>query len=123
VRALDADSGVNAELHYSILDHDVRDLIYINPRTGAIHATAGLNYETTKTLRFTVQAQDGGGGGWTGESVEGGSVGRQGAPVWLNDTTSVVITVLDVNDEEPTFNVESYQFHVSENRLAYLLAY
>ncbi|CAH1394992.1 unnamed protein product [Nezara viridula] len=94
VSASDGDSGVNAEISYS-LSSDTTEFT-INPDTGAIITTAVLDREITSGYLLSVTAKD------------------NGTPQ-LSDSTDVEITVTDVNDNPPRFSQESYLVSVSED--------
>ncbi|XP_066904779.1 protocadherin-like wing polarity protein stan isoform X2 [Halyomorpha halys] len=94
VSASDGDSGVNAEISYS-LSSDTTEFT-INPDTGAIITTAVLDREITSGYLLSVTAKD------------------NGTPQ-LSDSTDVEITVTDVNDNPPKFSQESYLVSVSED--------
>lgn len=85
VTATDADSGDNSLITYSILDgKDAEFGLKIDPNTGVIKTTVGLDREKQETIRFTVEAKDGGSPTFSAAAV-------------------VVVTVLDENDHAPKF--------------------
>uniref|UniRef100_A0A8C8SDX6 Cadherin EGF LAG seven-pass G-type receptor 1 n=1 Tax=Pelusios castaneus TaxID=367368 RepID=A0A8C8SDX6_9SAUR len=88
VQAVDADSGDNARLEYKLID--------INNSTGWITVSAELDRETMENYHFGVEARD------------------HGVPV-MTSTASVAITVLDVNDNSPTFTEKVYQLRLNED--------
>ncbi|TSK18033.1 Protocadherin Fat 4 [Bagarius yarrelli] len=94
VEATDADSGLNAEIWYSL--EGSAGMFSINPKTGLIVVAAALDRETQDKYNLIVVAQD------------------QGRPPLLS-TTSVVVTLTDVNDNAPIFTTQSYEASVLEN--------
>ncbi|XP_072446339.1 protocadherin-1-like isoform X2 [Chiloscyllium punctatum] len=97
VQATDADSGSNAELIYSIHpDPSIQGLFDINPDTGEIRVNAILDREQQEHYEFKVAAAD------------------KGTPS-LKGTATVVVSVLDENDNDPKFMLNSYSFSVREN--------
>lgn len=96
--ATDADSGTNAELTYKIIqDSDFEGLFKISPNTGEVQVTKPLDREHKERYEFLVEAMD------------------KGNPSMM-ETVTVVINVLDLNDNDPKFMLSSYTFSVLENR-------
>ena len=90
VFATDNDRGSNAEIHYSVQSSYFR----INSSTGIISTTSmPTNREQTEVHNLIVVARDGGN---------------------RTDTAGVVITVLDTNDNRPTFTQTSFAAFVQE---------
>ena len=81
VNATDDDIGDNAKIRYSIND-DVRNLVYIDQRSGTVMAKASFDHEEVQDIAFTVKAKD------------------KGEPP-LSATTRVLVKIGDVNDENP----------------------
>ncbi|XP_033907834.3 protocadherin-1-like isoform X1 [Acipenser ruthenus] len=97
VAATDADSGTNAELTYSlILDPSTKGLFEINEDTGEVKAKNQLDREHRERYEFVVAAAD------------------KGVPS-LRGTATVVVRVLDRNDNDPKFMLSGYSFSVLEN--------
>ncbi|CAG0886653.1 unnamed protein product [Cyprideis torosa] len=97
--ATDRDEGVNAQVTYSIVDGQrgsSSDWFQIDPKTGLITTKAHVDCETDSSPRIRVQAVDG------------------GEPA-LSSTTEVVITIRDINDNEPTFDQSFYNVSVKED--------
>ncbi|XP_068963505.1 protocadherin beta-2-like [Petaurus breviceps papuanus] len=87
VSASDRDSGVNAQVTYSLLPPETGDLplfsyISINSDNGHLYALRSLDYEAIQAFQFTVRAADG------------------GSPS-LSSQTLVQIVVQDENDNSP----------------------
>lgn len=66
----------------------------INSANGVVSTAVELDYEKTPSYVLTVQADDGKGG---------------------KTLSGVIVTVMDLNDESPSFNSASYNGHVTEN--------
>ncbi|XP_028815789.1 protocadherin-1-like isoform X2 [Denticeps clupeoides] len=98
VVATDADSGTNAELTYSIImDPSIKGLFEINANTGEVRVLNQLDRETKDEYKFHVAAAD------------------RGVPS-QRGTATVVVKVLDRNDNDPKFTMISYSFSVLENK-------
>ncbi len=95
VNATDEDIGDNAKIKYSLED-EVRDLMYIDQRSGTIMAKVSFDYEQIQDIAFMVTATD------------------SGEPP-LSASTRVLVSIIDLNDEIPQFSQESYSFAVNEN--------
>ena len=96
VTATDADDPEtkNGQIKYSLRDVH-RDDFAIDPQSGTISARRSFDYESNKTVNFTVVAQDG------------------GVPI-RSALASVMVTILDVNDHVPQFSQKRYALRVSE---------
>lgn len=97
VQAYDADEGSNAEINYSILDRKDSLPLAVDPRTGWIHTVKSLDREEITRYTFQVVATDGG-------------VPPRSA------SSSVVITIQDVNDNDPTFSPNFYEASMAEDQ-------
>ena len=95
VLARDQDIGQNAEIIY-ILPPDSKDKLAINEETGVITANYRFDRENVSSYFFHVLAVD------------------KGNPA-LTGTATIQLTVVDENDNKPTFNVPMFQFFVMEN--------
>lgn len=97
VVATDADSGTNAELTYNIiLDSAIKGLFEINRNTGEIRVMDQLDREYRERYEFHVEASD------------------KGVPS-MRGTATVVVNILDRNDNDPKFMLSGYTFSVLEN--------
>ncbi|NXC94419.1 PCD23 protein, partial [Certhia familiaris] len=97
VFAIDLDSGLNGETEYSILSGNENATFLIDSARGILATNTGLDYENTSSYRFLVLlASD------------------HGTPS-LNSTATVLVTVLDVNDNPPVFSSPEYHVHVKES--------
>ncbi|XP_069581684.1 cadherin-18-like [Brachyistius frenatus] len=99
VTASDADDptyGNSAKIVYSLLEGE--PYFSVDPKTGTIRtAVSNMDRETRDCYAVVVQAKD-----------MAGSVGG------LSGSTTVNITVIDVNDNPPKFPQKSYQLYVPE---------
>ncbi|XP_048400520.2 protocadherin-11 X-linked isoform X2 [Stegostoma tigrinum] len=95
ISATDADSGKNAEIAY-LLGPNAPSVFSVDRRTGILSAMRRLDREKQDRYVFTVLARDG------------------GKPS-IQSNATVVVTVLDQNDNSPSFTHSEYNFYVPEN--------
>ncbi|XP_027692563.1 protocadherin-11 X-linked-like [Vombatus ursinus] len=95
ISATDADSGKNAEITYLIAG-ERPSAFSLDNRTGILSAAEPLDREKKDKYTFTVTARD------------------NGKP-HLQSNATVIVTVLDQNDNSPTFTHSEYNFYVPEN--------
>ena len=91
--AVDADSGVNADITYRLLDEE--NTFSINQYTGLIKCNKELDRETIDRYLIRVEATD------------------SGTPR-LSSTATILLTVEDLNDNPPRFS-RLYSVNVTEN--------
>lgn len=96
VAAIDADEGENSEIRYSLLPTPQSDWFAIDERSGLVTTKSRVDCETNPMPRLTVVAQD------------------RGNPP-MSTTVPLIVTVLDVNDNEPIFDQSFYNVTVSES--------
>uniref|UniRef100_A0A8C7W051 Cadherin EGF LAG seven-pass G-type receptor 1 n=1 Tax=Oncorhynchus mykiss TaxID=8022 RepID=A0A8C7W051_ONCMY len=96
IQAIDADSGDNARLEYHLTDTSPGFPFTINNSTGWITVATELDRETTEFYTFGMEARD------------------CGTPA-MSSSASVSITVLDVNDNIPTFTEKVYSLKINED--------
>lgn len=100
VKATDADDptyGNSARVVYSILEG--QPYFSVEPKTGIVRtALPNMDREARDQYLLVIQAKD--------------MVGQMGG---LSGTTSVTVTLTDVNDNPPRFSRKSYQFAVPES--------
>lgn len=94
--ATDADDGLNGAIRYSIIGGNTQSHFTIDALSGEISVGSQLDYETTRSYRLIIRAQD------------------AGSPPRSN-TTQLLINVEDVNDNEPHFYSTLFQESVLEN--------
>lgn len=98
VLATSKDTGINAEVYYSIVGGNEHKKFSMDVETGVIKLIDALDYERAKDYFLTIQAVDG------------------GSPP-LSNLATMNITVVDHNDNVPTFNQISYQATIREDAL------
>ncbi|XP_077449680.1 cadherin EGF LAG seven-pass G-type receptor 1 isoform X2 [Stigmatopora argus] len=96
IQAIDSDSGENSRLEYRLTDTVPGFPFTINNSTGWITVNEELDRETTEFYSFGVEARD------------------HGVPV-MSSSAGVSITVLDVNDNVPTFTEKVYSLKINED--------
>lgn len=98
VSAADPDAGENAAITYQLTGNG-SSYFRLDNATGSLSANVQLDHETLKELRLKVFAFDGG-------------------KPRLNASASVIVRILDTNDEKPEFTDSTYNFRVFEQRSA-----
>ncbi|XP_071377152.1 protocadherin alpha-3-like, partial [Centroberyx affinis] len=99
VNATDLDQGANGEIMYSFgneVDLKLMDLFSVDPFTGEIKVTGLIDFEKSKSYEIDIQASDKG-------------------QVPLTADKSVMITVVDVNDNAPEIEVTSFSSSIPED--------
>lgn len=94
--ATSKDTGINAEIQYSLVSGNENDTFVIHAKTGVVSVARPLDYETSKEYFLTVKAED------------------QGVPP-LSSEVSLVVTVNDINDVRPQFVQRSYDIVIRED--------
>lgn len=100
VVASDPDLGTNGQVTYTIIDtlihgSPISTYVTIDPSNGAIYALRSFDHEDVSRIAFTVQGRDG------------------GNPA-LSSNTTVLLTVLDENDNPPIIHSPSLRNHTAE---------
>ncbi|KAG7214811.1 hypothetical protein INR49_010703, partial [Caranx melampygus] len=102
--ATDADepNTIRSQIHYSIVQEtNTAGMFYINSQTGEVMVQRStLDRETKATYKLTISASDMGG-------VSAGNTG----------TAEIEIVILDINDNIPTLEKETYEGKVEENTI------
>ncbi|XP_054454175.1 protocadherin alpha-3-like [Anoplopoma fimbria] len=99
VNATDMDQGANSEIIYSFgheVDSKVMNVFSIDASTGEIKVTGQIDFEKSKSYEIDIQASD-----------------RGQAP--LTTDKSVIVTVIDVNDNAPEIEVTSFSSSIKED--------
>uniref|UniRef100_A0A8C9UTT2 FAT atypical cadherin 1 n=1 Tax=Spermophilus dauricus TaxID=99837 RepID=A0A8C9UTT2_SPEDA len=98
VQATDADAGLNRKISYSLID-SADGQFSINELSGIIQLEKPLDRELQAVYTLSLKAVD------------------QGLPRRLTATGTVVVSVLDINDNPPVFEYREYGATVSEDIL------
>ena len=93
VTAIDPDTGNSTGFLYSLVGSVSNSLFNINPQSGALSLKVSADYESDKTLTAVVKAE-----GPTSTGV-----------------AEVIVTITDVNDNNPSFDVTGYVLSLNEN--------
>uniref|UniRef100_A0A3Q2E1A5 Protocadherin 2 alpha a 15 n=1 Tax=Cyprinodon variegatus TaxID=28743 RepID=A0A3Q2E1A5_CYPVA len=99
VNATDLDEGSNGELEYTFgndVDAGIREHFHLNPLTGVIVVAGPIDFEECSRYEIDVQASD-------------------KSPATLNTEKSVVINIVDINDNEPEIEVTSFSNALPED--------
>lgn len=96
ITATDEDTGVNAEIYYDFYDGNQQQWFFIDHLTGLVTTKSILDREIQGTVELNVSARDGGPN-----------------PKWAY--TRLKITILDENDEAPTFSQPQINASLHEN--------
>ena len=97
VEAIDADLGSFGNVSYSILGGNFRNSFNIDPGNGEIRIAEDIDRETIRIFQLMVEASD------------------SGTPQSQRNTTEMLITITDVNDNPPTFNPAMYSAVLRED--------
>ncbi|XP_032384238.1 protocadherin alpha-8 isoform X5 [Etheostoma spectabile] len=99
VNATDLDEGANSEIIYSFgneVDTKLMDVFSIDEHTGEIKVTGKIDFEECKSYEIDIQASD-----------------KGQAP--LTTDKSVMINIIDVNDNAPEIEVTSFSSSIKED--------
>ncbi|XP_068613949.1 protocadherin alpha-8-like [Brachionichthys hirsutus] len=99
VNATDMDQGANGEIIYSFgkeVDSKIMHLFSIDANTGEINVAGQIDFEESKSYEIDIQASD-----------------KGSAP--LTTDKSVMINIIDVNDNVPEIEVTSFSSTVNED--------
>ncbi|KAM6923461.1 protocadherin Fat 4-like [Xenentodon cancila] len=99
VNATDLDDGANGEIVYSFgneVDLRIKELFSIDEDTGEVTVRGPIDFEKSKSYEIDIQASDKG-------------------PVPLTSDKSVIINILDVNDNPPEIEVTSFSASIKED--------
>uniref|UniRef100_A0A8D0HJY6 FAT atypical cadherin 1 n=1 Tax=Sphenodon punctatus TaxID=8508 RepID=A0A8D0HJY6_SPHPU len=98
VQATDADAGLNRKIYYSLVN-SADGQFSIDELSGIVQLEKALDRESQAVYTVTLKAID------------------QGLPRRLSSVASLVISVLDINDNPPVFEYREYSATVSEDIL------
>eukprot|EP00118_Oscarella_pearsei_P019174 m.202185 g.202185 ORF g.202185 m.202185 type:complete len:4095 (+) comp39606_c0_seq6:120-12404(+) len=87
--ASDRDSGLYGKVRFSLLSGNEKGLFALNQTTGSLTVAQSLDYESSPSYTLNVRAED--------QNGKGDDLTRKSA------TTTVVVTVTDINDNAPIF--------------------
>ncbi|KAH0616155.1 hypothetical protein JD844_027065 [Phrynosoma platyrhinos] len=96
VQATDADTGLNQKIHYSLVN-SADGQFSIDEISGIVQLEKPLDRELQAVYSLTLKAED------------------EGSPRRLSSTGTLVISVLDINDNPPIFEYREYSATVSED--------
>ncbi|XP_061581259.1 protocadherin alpha-7-like isoform X12 [Cololabis saira] len=99
VNATDLDIGLNGEIVYSFgneVNLRIKELFSIDENTGEVTIRGPIDFEKSTSYEIDIQASDKG-------------------PVPLTSDKSVIINILDVNDNSPEIEVTSFSTFVKED--------
>ncbi|XP_025063474.1 protocadherin Fat 1 isoform X5 [Alligator sinensis] len=98
VQATDADAGVNRKVHYSLVN-SADGQFSIDELSGIVRLEKPLDRELQAVYTLNLKAVD------------------EGLPRRLSSTGTLVVSVLDINDNPPVFEYSEYSTNVSEDTL------
>lgn len=90
------DQGNNAAIRYALIGGNTQSQFTIDSLSGDVSLVKPLDYETLRSYRLVIRAQDG------------------GSPARSN-TTQLLVNVKDINDNSPRFYTSLFQESVSES--------
>ncbi|XP_050548978.1 protocadherin-like wing polarity protein stan isoform X2 [Daktulosphaira vitifoliae] len=96
IKATDADQGLNAVVRYAIIGGNTQGHFSIDSQNGEVSLVKSLDYESMRSYRLMIRAQD------------GGNPSR-------SNTTQLLVNIKDVNDNPPRFYTSLFQESVLEN--------
>lgn len=97
ITATDEDSGVNAQIYYAFVSGNDNQWFDIDINSGLITTKANLDREVQGTVELKISARDGGPN-----------------PKWAH--THLKVTILDENDEKPSFSQEFINVTLLESK-------
>ncbi|CAF3469268.1 unnamed protein product [Rotaria socialis] len=95
IHAYDNDQGLNGQITYAIIPES--SYFFITANDGTVSTNTSFDYEIKRKYRFQVRARD------------------HGQPP-LESFIDVQINIININEFSPTFEQDSYEFFVYENR-------
>ncbi|XP_036081068.1 protocadherin beta-14 [Rousettus aegyptiacus] len=103
ITAKDLDAGYYGKISYIFFhaSEDIRKTFEINPTSGEVHLKSSLDFEVIQSYTINIQATDGGG---------------------LSEKCTLLITVIDINDNAPEVTMSSITKIIPENASETLVA-
>ncbi|XP_039692284.1 protocadherin beta-14 [Pteropus medius] len=103
ITAKDLDAGYYGKISYMFFhaSEDIRKTFEINPTSGEVHLRSSLDFEVIQSYIINIQATDGGG---------------------LSEKCTLLITVIDINDNAPEVTMSSVTKIIPENASETLVA-
>ena len=98
IKAIDQDRDIDADLVYQITNGNTMQYFRIDPNTAELFLVKPLDLESLQSPSFFLEV-----------------TARQKKNELKTATTSVEISVIDLNDNKPEFEVEQYNMTVIEN--------
>ncbi|XP_061441071.1 protocadherin Fat 1 isoform X1 [Rhineura floridana] len=98
VQATDADAGLNRKIHYSLIN-SADGQFSIDEFSGIVQLEKPLDRELQAVYSLTLKAED------------------EGSPRRLSSHGTLVVSVLDINDNPPVFEYKEYSATVSEDTM------
>ncbi|XP_066489067.1 protocadherin Fat 1 isoform X4 [Tiliqua scincoides] len=98
VQATDADAGLNQKIHYSLVD-SADGQFSIDEFSGIVRLEKPLDRELQAVYTLTLKVED------------------EGSPRRMSSTGTLVVSVLDINDNPPVFEYKEYSATVSEDTM------
>jgi protocadherin delta 1 len=95
LNATDRDTGRNSDIKYNVADNDA---VYVDTAGGTVRARIVFDYELQTRFQFVVTAED--------KGVKPRSA-----------SATIILDILDANDNVPEFHADAYEFAVPENLL------
>ncbi|CAH2108614.1 unnamed protein product [Euphydryas editha] len=101
IQAIDKDTGNNARITYRVVSENNtnEEHFKVQPTTGWVYLAKPLDRETIAKHKMTIIATD------------------NGIPP-MSATASLIVNVVDANDNDPVFSQTDYEFYVEENQKA-----
>ncbi|XP_059478119.1 cadherin-89D [Neocloeon triangulifer] len=98
IHAEDQDEALNASVRYEIVAGNANEIFWIDPANGSLFVRRAIDREALASERYSLALR----------ASQKDNPARQG-------TARLEVTVLDVNDNAPTFEVEIYNISIVEN--------
>ena len=96
--ATDADLGVHGQLEYNIISGNLENHFALDSGTGILTINSNIDREISTSFSLVVEARD------------------RGTPQTRSDSTTIEITIEDVNDNPPIFNPDIYNMQLREDQ-------